>query len=163
MNESKLTLGNKILAFIFAVIVGITMLILFLPVMIILYPKNYFEKKRVEQKYSEELSKMNGKNFFCYNNRKRSDKYIENEIIPHLADDIEIVYLNGRKVESESNTEFVSSALFRLKNYSKFPHLMKVRNGKLIDKSINNPFYNVMNLNQSKNKLLTDINQFFAE
>ena len=132
-----------------------------LPIIIISMPFLYFQRKRFEKKHSEFLTENNGKNFFCYNNRKNSKKYIEDEIIPNLTDGIEIVYLNGKKVESEYNAEFISEALYKLKNYSRFPHLMKIRNGKLIDKSINNPFYNVLNLNKPKNELLTKINRFF--
>lgn len=132
-----------------------------LPIIIISMPFLYFQRKQFEKKYSEFLTENNGKNFFCYNNRKNSKKYIEDEIIPNLKDRIEIVYLNGRKVESEYNAEFISEALYKLKSYSGFPHLMKIRNGKLIDKSINNPFYNVLNLKKPKNELLTKINRFF--
>lgn len=107
------------------------------------------------------MTENNGKNFFCYNNRKNSKKYIENEIISNLKNGIEIVYLNGKKVESEFNAVFISEALYELKNYNQFPHLMKIRNGKLIDKSVNNPSYNVLNLRKPKEELLTKINQFF--
>ncbi len=129
--------------------------------MIVLYQIHRFQRRQFEKKYSEFLIEISGKNFFCYNNRKNSKKYIEGEIIPNLTDGIEIVYLNGKKVESEYNVEFISEALYKLKSYSGFPHLMKIRNGKLIDKTINNPFYNVLNINKSKNELLAQINQFF--
>ena len=104
---------------------------------------------------------MSEKNFFCYNNRRNSKRYIEDEIVPNLTDGIEIVYLNGKKVESEYNAAFISEALYQLKSYNGFPHLMKIRNGKLIDRSINNPLYNVLNMNKPKNELLTKINRFF--
>jgi len=129
--------------------------------MLLLYPINFFQRKRFEKKYTEFLNENNGINFFCYNNRKNSKNYIEKSIIPNLTDEIEIVYLNGKKIESQQNAEFISEALYKLKNYSRFPHLMKIRNGKLIDKSINNPFYNVLNLKKDKTELLTKINLFF--
>ncbi len=129
--------------------------------MIIFIPIGHFNRKKFEKKYAEFLNENNGKNFFCYNNRKNSKQYLEEDIVPNLNDGIEIVYLNGKKVESEYNVEFISEALYKLKNYSRFPHLMKIRNGKLIDKSINNPFYNVLNLNKDKTELLTKINRFF--
>ena len=154
-------LGNNILAFILFVVIGIPVFILILPIIIVLIPIQYFQRKQFEKKYSDFLTEISGKNFFCYNNRKNSRKYIEDEIIPNLKGGIEIVYLNGKKVESEYNAEFISEALYKLKSYSGFPHLMKIRNGKLIDKSINNPFYNVLNLNKPKNDLLTKINRFF--
>ena len=81
--------------------------------------------------------------FFCYYTRENSKEHIEQQIIPKLGAGIEIVYLNGQKVTSKHSTEFTSQALYRLKNHNQFPHLMKIRDGKLINKSINNPFYNV--------------------
>jgi len=129
--------------------------------MLVLLPIMHFQRKKFEKKYSEFLTKNHGKNFFCYNNRKNSKNYIENEVIPNLTDGIEIIYLNGKKVESEYNPEFISEALYKLKNYNRFPHLMKIRNGKLVDKSVNNPFYRVLNLNKPKYELLTQINRFF--
>ncbi len=129
--------------------------------MIVIIPIGHFQRKKFEKKYAEFLNKNNGKNFFCYNNRKNSKQYIEEDIVPNLNDGIEIVYLNGKKIKSEYNSEFISEALYGLKHYNKFPHLMKIRNGKLIDKSINNPFYGVLNMNKSKVELLTKINQFF--
>ncbi|WP_152973235.1 hypothetical protein [Lacinutrix mariniflava] len=142
-------------------LIGIPLFILVIPLMIIFIPIGHFNRKKFEKKYAEFLNENNGKNFFCYNNRKNSKQYLEEDIVPNLNDGIEIVYLNGKKVESEYNVEFISEALYKLKNYSRFPHLMKIRNGKLIDKSINNPFYNVLNLNKDKTELLTKINRFF--
>lgn len=129
--------------------------------MLVLYPIQFVQRKQFEKNYSEFLTENNGKNFFCYNNRKNSKEYIEEQIIPNLNEGIEIVYLKGKKVESEYNVEFISAALYKLNNYGRFPHLMKIRNGKLVDKSINNPFYNVLNLNKPKDGLLTKINRFF--
>jgi hypothetical protein len=152
---------KNILIIIPIVIIGIPLFILAIPFMIVLFPIRYFQRKKFEKKYAEFLNENNGKNFFCYNNRKNSKQYIEIDIVPNLNDGIEIVYLNGKKIESEYNSEFISEALCGLKHYNKFPHLMKIRNGKLIDESINNPFYGVLNMNKSKSKLLNKINEFF--
>ena len=100
-------------------------------------------------------------NFFCYNNRKKSKEHIEKHIIPYLDEGVQIVYLNGKKLEVENNSGFISSALYGLKNYNKFPHLMKIRNGKLFDISINNRFYNMLNQNRPKKYFLNQINTFF--
>jgi len=113
--------------------------------MIVFIPIGHFNRKKFEKKYAEFLAGNNGGNFFCYNNRKNSKSYIEESIIPNLDNGIEIVYLNGKKIESKYSTEFISEALYKLKSYNRFPNLMKIRNGKLIDKSINNPFYNILN------------------
>ena len=141
--------------------IGIPLFILAIPLMMVFIPIGHFKRKKFEKKYAEFLNENNGKNFFCYNNRKNSKVYIEEQIIPNLTNGIEIVYLNGKKVESEYNVGFISEALYKFKNYNGFPHLMKIQNGKLIDKSINNPFYNVLNLKKNKTELLTKINRFF--
>ena len=162
-NIRKTTLRNlkDILPFILFIIIGIPLFILAIPFMIIFIPIGHFQRKKFEKKYAEFLNENNGKNFFCYNNRKNSKQYIKEDIVPNLNNGIEIIYLNGKKIESEYNTEFISEALYGLKHYNKFPHLMKIRNGKLIDKSINNPFYGVLNMNKSKTELLNKINLFF--
>ena len=129
--------------------------------MLVTIPIGHFQRKKFEKKYSKFLNENNGKNFFCYNNRKNSIQFIKNDILPNLNEGIEIVYLNGKKIESKYESQFISEALYGLKHYNKFPHLMKIRNGQLIDKSINNPFYGVLNMNKSKTELLNKINQFF--
>ena len=129
--------------------------------MIVLFPIGHFRRKKFEKKYTEFLYENNGKNFFCYNNRKKSKQFIEEDIVPNLNDGIEIVYLNGKKIESEYNSEFISEALNRLKNYKRFPHLMKIRDGKLIDKTVHNVFFNMLNYNYPKVDFFNQINRFF--
>ena len=135
--------------------------ILAFPFMMVIILVGHFQRKKFKIKYAEFLNTNNGKNFLCYNNRKNSKQYLEEAIIPHLNDKIKIVYLNGKKIKSEYHIKFISEALYGLKYYNKFPHLMKIRNGKLIDKSINNPFYGVLNMNKSKTELLNIITEFF--
>ncbi len=144
-------------------IVKFFLFILSIPFMIVFLPAKYFWRKKFENKYAGFLSINHGKNFFCYNNRNNSKTYIEENIIPKLANTIEIVYLNGKEIESDYNIEFISKSLYKLKTYNRFPHLMKIRNGKLIDKSINNQFYNVLNMSKSKTELLNEIHLFFED
>ena len=49
------------------------------------------------------LKTINDKNFFCYNNRKDSKEFIENEILSHLPSNVEIIYLDGKKPVSKFN------------------------------------------------------------
>ncbi|WP_394975789.1 hypothetical protein [uncultured Croceitalea sp.] len=142
-------------------LVGIPLFILIVPIIIIFLLFAYFQRKKFKKRYAGFLKANNGKNFFCYNNRRNSKKYIEENILPSLDNRIEIIYLNGRIIKSEYEAEFVSAALYGLNHYNKFPHLMKIRDGELIDKSVNNPFYGVLNMNKSKKELLNKINMFF--
>ena len=152
---------KEILLIILLVIVGFPLLILSIPFLIFIFIFKYFQKKKFEKKYLKFLKENEGKNFFCYNNRKKSKEYLEENILTNLNKEVVIVYLNGRDIESEYNKEFISEALYGLKHYTKFPHLMKIRNGQLIDKSINNPFFGILKMNKPKAELLGEINSFF--
>ena len=141
---------------------GVIVFIISIPFIIISFPFTYYNRKQFEKKYSQFLLDNENANFFCYNNRKNAKEYIETEIIPKLNNNIEIVFLNGKKIENENFPyEFLSNALYKLNNYSKFPHLMKIRNGKLIDESINSIFYSIKNQNKPQEKLLKQIDNFF--
>ena len=152
---------KEILLIILLVIVGFPLLVLSIPFLIFIFIFKYFQKKKFEKKYLKFLKENEGKNFFCYNNRKKSKEYLEENILTNLNKEVVIVYLNGRDIESEYNKEFISEALYGLKHYTKFPHLMKIRNGQLIDKSINNPFFGILKMNKPKAELLGEINHFF--
>lgn len=143
------------------VIIGIPLLIILIPVLLFFIPIQYVKNKRFKREYAKFLSENNGKNYFCYNNRKDSQNFIEEHIISSLSDQIEIIHLNHKLPKSYSNAEFISKALYELKDYTKFPHLMKIRNNEILDKSINNSFYNVMNLGKPKTDLFELINNYF--
>lgn len=68
----------------------------------------------------------------------------------------------GKKIESDYDSQFISEALYSLKYYKKFPHLMKIRNDELIDTSINNSFYGMLHMKKSKTVFLHKINKFFG-
>ena len=152
---------QNILKPVFIGLAGTVLLIVTLPFLLIIVPIAYFQRKQFEKKYAKYLMEISGKNFFCYNNRKNSKEYIEKNIIPYLDSQIEVVFLNGTVVESDFDNKFISEALYKLKHYRKFPHLMKVRDGKVIDRSINNPFYEVLNMKKAKANLLSTVNEFF--
>lgn len=143
------------------VLIAIPLVIVSIPFLLIFFPIAKINDKRFQKEYIEYLKKNEGKNIFCYNNRLKSKEYIENEIIPLLSNDIDIVFLNGKNIESKYDSKFISKALYSLSNYKGFPHLIKIQEGKIIDKSINNIFYNVKNGNQSEKDLFIQINQFF--
>ena len=105
---------------------------------------------------------LGDKNFFWYNNRKDGKESIENELIPRLDEKIEIIYLEGREPKSGYQKGHISLALFKFKRYTRFPHLLKVRDGHIIDESVNNEFYNVLNQSKPMEKLLTEIHKFFG-
>lgn len=133
-----------------------------IPIMIILAPIAWFREKIFQKKYNEYLISLNGKNFFCYNNRKKGLECIRLEIIPNLPSNVEIIFLNGKKIESELyNPIFLSETFNDFKNYEKFPHLLKIRNGKAFDCSLNAELFSYINNGKSKNFIDDKIEQFF--
>ncbi len=146
------------------ILIGLVILIIGIPLLIfhiLSYPSRRLEEKKSKRDYINYLHRIEGKNFFCYNNRKNVQELIETIIIPRLPKDVEIIFLNGKVIESDYAKTFMSRALYSLKNYQKFPHLMKIRNGEVLDFSLNNTFYNTINQQQPLDKLLAEINLFF--
>jgi len=151
---------NTILNY-FAVIIGIIIVILFIPLMILALPFFYIKHITFKKRYTKYLPKIEGKNFFIYNNRKNSTLFIENNLIPHLNKDVEVIFLDGEYPKSTFSREFISHMLHDLKNYKKFPHLMKVRNGEVLDQSVNNELYNTLNQGKAIDNLIDTIHSFF--
>lgn len=123
--------------------------------------KSGIEEKKKQVLYKQYLPSLNGKNFFCFNNRKGIDEAIEKLILPYLSPQIELIYLDGRTPISSYDPQMISTMLYKLKNYSKFPHLVKIRDGEMIDMSVNNEFYNIINQHKPFESLFNEINAFF--
>ena len=83
-------------------------------------------------------------------------------MIPKLNKNVDIVYLEGRDIISDTfDKTFLSHVLYNLKNYSNFPHLIKIRNGAIEDLSINNELFSCINQGKDKSALLNKIEHFF--
>lgn len=121
----------------------------------------FFKEKK--DRHKRFLLRLGSKNFFCYNNRADCKDFIETMVIPQLPSKIEIIYLNGKIPESGYPQQDISYLLFQLKNYHRFPHLIKIRNGELIDISINNDVFNIIHHKMSIQSMLNKIVQFFVD
>ena len=148
-----------------AILIGILFLcliIIVIPFFIIVSPFLWVKDKRFKKEYNEYLQTIEGKNFFCYNNRKNGREYIEEQIIPNLPSEVEVVYLNGRKIESQMyEPKYLSKAFYGFKNYTKFPQLLKIRRGKAIDCSLNSELFNCLNQGKNANEIFLKMNDFF--
>lgn len=144
------------------IILAICVFIIVIPFILIASPFNWFADRKFNKEYSEYLNRIDGANFFCYNNRKKGRKYIEEQIIPNLPNEVEVIFLNGRKIESNKyESKYLSKAFYKFKNYSRFPHLMKIRDGKAIDCSLNSELFNSINQGADENRIYSKMNQFF--
>ncbi|KXX66631.1 hypothetical protein [Flammeovirga sp. SJP92] len=150
-------LGESVLI-IFAIVMGIILL----PFTLVATPFLWLQNKTSKKDYEDYLKEIDGKNFFCYNNREKGKDFITNEVLPFLPDNIEILFLNGRKVESGVyNRLFISEAFYQFKNYNRFPQLLKIRNGKAIDISLNHELFECINQKKDKQLIFNKIDIFF--
>jgi hypothetical protein len=139
-----------------------TLIALILIVLVIwLYRKFPQPESPLDKEYLKYINNLGDKNFFCYNNKVSSKEIVEENIVPYLPEQIEIIYLNGKTPESEYPEVVISKMLYGLKSYDGFPHLIKIRGGHITEKSINNEVYNCINQNKDFNTVLFEIYVFF--
>lgn len=150
-----------IMKFVSGILLGIIFMLILLPFYLIAQPFIWLSKKIRERQFNKYLKQLEGKNFFCYNNKPKSFEFIEQNIIPNLSASIEVIFLDGKTPESGYERKFVSQTLYKFKNYQGFPHLLKVRNGNAIDESLNNELFNTINQNKPIDDLMLKITDFF--
>ncbi|TKC10199.1 hypothetical protein FA048_08355 [Pedobacter polaris] len=145
------------------IIIAIPLIILISPIVFISLINTHFTNKAYKKAYQEYLLKINGCNFFCYNNKRSIQNLIEQKILPLLDNEINIIFLDGRKPVSDFNNSYISTALYEVKNKIGFPYLLKIRDGVVIDKSINAELYKTINHNKDMNSLVEKIDLFFKD
>ena len=159
--KKKLEKFKNIIGISLVIVFVIPLIIIFSPFIIIIGIYNSLNDKVFEKAYKEYLNSINGTFFFCYNNRKNSQKFIEEKLLPVLSKDVKLIFLNGKKVESNFEQKYMSKALYSIKDRKGFPYLLKVSNGTIIDKSINKEFYNIKNQNRELENLINILNEFY--
>ncbi|SEP15750.1 hypothetical protein SAMN05444671_2889 [Flavobacterium sp. CF108] len=152
---------KEISIIIFLLIIGIPLCILFFPIILVYLIFEFFQKKGFKKRYSNYLVSIEGKKFFCYSNRKNNHHYIEKNIIPNLTNDIEPVFLEGKRIRNEDNREYLSHMLLNVSKRKGFPYIIKISNGKALDISMNNEFYNFKSQNKNPEDLIVLINASF--
>ena len=143
---------------------GVGLYLLFAPLLLLVSPfiiYSFIDNLAFNKKYKTYLRTISGTNFFCYNNRTNSKDFIEKNILPTLTPDIKVIYLDGKTPKSDYDQNFISKALYSIKDKKGFPYLLKIADGKLKDKSINNDFYNTMNQNKNIGQLNKKIISFY--
>lgn len=152
---------KEIPVILFLIIVGIPLSILFFPIILVYLLFEFFQKKRFKKRYSNYLSSIEGTKFFCYTNRKNNHHYIKKNIIPNLTNDIKPVFLEGKRIKNEDNREYISNMLLNVSDRKGFPYLIKISDGKAIDRSMNLEFHNFKSQNKNPEDLLILINSSF--
>ncbi len=160
MKKALINLGQ--LLFLTVLISGSAALVIVCsPILLPFVVYGYIKSMLFKIKYREYLKSIDGTKFFCYTNRTNSQEFIESQIIPTLAPDVKVIFLESTAPKSEYERKFISKALHIIKDRKGFPYLLKVSNGQLMDKSINQDFYTTMTQNKGHMELKENINSFF--
>jgi hypothetical protein len=115
--------------------------------------ESYFSNRR----YKRFLKEHEGLEFFCYTNRKNSEQFVEEEILPALDSGINIIHLVGKRPVSEYDERCISHMLYRIKQVG-FPNIMKIKDGHVVDLSLHNELYNTINQRKDPEVFLTALN-----
>jgi len=143
-----------------AFILGFILLIIPCIPFILIY--SYFSDRFFEKEYKLYLERMNGTCFFCYNSRKSSVEFARDIIVPSLEPAVQVVFVDGRDVKSGDNSKYISKMLYSIQERKGFPYLLKIKDGQVLDMSVNNQFYSVMIGRKSIIPLLERINSFYT-
>lgn len=90
------------------------------------------DNREFNKKYKLYLRSIEGEKFFCYTNKKITRRFVESQILPHISDDINIIFLEGQKVNTQYDKDFMKRAVWG----KSLPCFMKVCNGKMAYRSI---------------------------
>ncbi|MGI4874837.1 MAG: hypothetical protein ACRYFX_27090 [Janthinobacterium lividum] len=131
------------------------------PVLVMLVIKNHFDDKEAQKKFDEDLLRLEGTCFFCYNNRKNSVAFVKEEIIPHLDASVQVVFVEGKVIRAMPDKYFISRILYGAKDKKCFPYLLKISDEKVLDSSIHQQLYNTLSGKKPTEPLLGRINSFY--
>lgn len=141
--------------------------ILALPLLIVVWPSlhvvQYFLNKSHKEflgKFEEFLTTLEGKTFFCYTSRASSSCFIQNNVIPHLSEEIEIIFVEGRQYHTAMEQSFVYRMLEVLSK-SKYPKALKICKGKVVERSFHKEFYQEGVFRNNSDKFCEAIVDFF--
>jgi|GEM_PF-2394704 len=112
---------------------------------------NTKRQQKFNEKYLQFLRQHEGVALFCYTNRLAFCGAIESVIIPQLDKHVQIVKLIGKDPQTDLDKEYIAHMLFNLKEVG-FPNVMRIVNGRVIDRSLHRLIYNSIN-NNTANKL----------
>lgn len=144
----------------FGVTFGIIIFIVFIPILLIISPFLTVENQKIDKEYQEFLNNNNGQKFFCYTSRKHVFDFVENSLLPSIANDINVIFLHGKTPKSRFPEKFISRMLYRIDNIG-FPNIMKIVDGKVIDISLKKEFYKELNKGAEVPKITNLINSGF--
>jgi hypothetical protein len=122
-----------------------------------------FKKDVHDLKFHEFLVRHEGLQLFCYNNRRNSQSFIEENILPGLPAQVKIVLVRGKTPTSEFDPVVISKLLLAITDRKGFPYLITIRNSKLEYSSIHKELYDRMSQRGSLEPLIAKMQKFYSK
>ena len=119
-----------------------------LPLILLLMVVSRIQARQFERRYAAFLAQNEGAEFFCYTNRMNSWPFVEAHILPVLDSRIHIVQLEGRMPVSTFNEAYISHMLHNIQQVG-FPNVMKIVNSRVVDRSLHDELYTIVNQKRS--------------
>ncbi|UII30669.1 hypothetical protein LVD17_20460 [Fulvivirga ulvae] len=73
---------------------------------------------------------------------------------------MEIIFTNGSVLKTKHNRKLFFKILYELKDCNGFPYIIRVSNGRVRGKSLNNKIFHAIRQNEPVELLLSDIQRF---
>ncbi|MDP6044940.1 MAG: hypothetical protein QGG25_04980 [Phycisphaerae bacterium] len=115
------------------------------------------EAEALQLEHERILRTIEGQEFFCYTSRQRSRDWVESNVLPQLAEDVQVIFLDGKTPKCPLPQHFISYALRHLDNVG-FPNVMIAANGKMLDASLHHELYNAINQNLPPEQFMEHLN-----
>lgn len=159
--------GGTILEFVlvgvFLVILAVFAIILS-PILVPYFLFVWIREKLAERSFKRYLEQAEGTKYFCYTNRHTSEKYVQDNIVPCLGDDVKILHISDKYWESlRDESEFPIRVVWSMKTVKGgFPYVSKVVNGELVTESINQQLYSAITRKAEADGILRRIEKFYS-
>jgi hypothetical protein len=142
------------------ILLGIILSPIWIPILAIVYISNKIEAVRF-RKY---LSTGEGAKYFCYTDKYSSKAFVENNIVPFLPPDVEVLHVSSKRlVNLGKHGAFSHRIAIEMKAMKKgFPCVAKISGGRLIAESINQQLYNAIYRKKDARQIVETINRFFG-
>ncbi|RYE20393.1 MAG: hypothetical protein EOP45_11125 [Sphingobacteriaceae bacterium] len=69
--------------------------------------------------------------------------------------------MDGRDVQSDDDSKYISKMFYSIQERKGFPYLLKIKDGQVLDMSVNNQFYSILIGRKPITPLLERINTFY--
>ncbi len=152
----------KVLGFAVVAVVGILLLLAALPFILLAKPFSAHAERKREARFQLQKMQLGGGCYFIYTNKKKICDFVQQEVLPLLPADIEIVFIADKQLNTDYDGDFIVCLIAEGRVPGGYPFLMKISKEKVLGKSINNEVYNAMENKGNIQRLDEEIMNFYG-